>query len=1411
MSRRTHHEWISSRGRRPGSTSISSGRTGGYSRRLRFEPLEDRRLLSGGQVLDAVVPSSFVALPDNIESNLATYYAAVMRSSFAASSAVDLGAQPSLTASLGSQKGLLQLDEAGRPLVDVWATGPVAAVVSQLEALGAEILSTSDRYHLVEAWLNVADLPVVASISGVLSLAPVYRPFALAGSVQTQGDPVIHADTVRDPQQFPPNGYDGSPFLIGAISDSAWYLTQSQATGDLPQIVDRYGDLLTLSGTDEGRAMLEIVHDVAPGAKLAFSPGVISESFFADGIRSLASAGAKVIVDDLGWPAEPFFQDGIVAQAVDEVAASYGVTYVTAAGNSSTHSYEHLFLDANPGDPGSDYHDFDPGPGVDTKQRISVPSGYYSYLVLQWDDPFYTTNGVTHDFDVSVYDTDGVLQTSSQANDIATQRPVIVLSLAPFGSGLTQYDVEIKRMAGNGPSLLKYVLRSSADEGTIDEYATNSGTIYGHAAAATAIAVGAVPYDAPGEIEPFSSQGDVTIYFDPQGNRLATPEVRHKPDVVAPDKVATSLSGFQPFSGTSASAPHVAGVAALLLDANPHLTRAEVYNILTSTATDLGSPGRDSVYGYGLVNAQAGTTAALVQPDVTSPTAQMTSPGTQSGWHVPYIDVQFSEPMNSTSAINATNYLLIEAGPDGTFGSGDDISYTVTASYTDDARETRLTFAAPSTTLPDGSYRLTLKAVGGLADPVGNSLNGGINQVFAFTIAFKGSIIVLEDSLGSGLTGGIDVRPDGRAVMVYPWTTSQAAYPGSDNVSRPELSVGQYDANGQSEGPYRYLSLYPTLPFGANSITSADVAVNAAQGVVVYEADDVRGYGSHAYFQSIGNDGRPLGVATLVDSADSNKTPGFFPRAAMNDTGAFVVVFWERYVTGPFTLKGRFFDANGSPTTAPFTIDPTTIFPDFPDGATSVALSDDGTAIFSWVSGNQVYARRFQSNGSPLGDIFIVNTTQYGFATDVAVAADSSFVVAWYGTDTPLPNNSGVFFRRFDATGNPVGPATHVGSYYDGSFTVSPQLAIASDGRFVVAWAQREGDQINILAQRFTPNGSAYGDPIWANRGMTGSQPNPKIAMADNGNFLITWGNVGGGVENRYSRSFSWEGTDQPSPALPGDYNENGIVDAADYTVWRNTLGTGGLMPYEGADGSGDQSVGPEDYQVWKTHYGDRLPSVAPELSGDYNQNTVVDAADYTVWRDTLGQSSVTPYSGADGSGNGAIDAADYGVWKSHFGETLEGRGADGLAVDGGDEGKPPAEPGATERALVDVRIGDLGRQPPALPGVELADAHLAQLVPHQSLAHQRTFHAHEPPAEPGAVGVFTAVGRASDDGLLAWLSSAANGRYDDDSDDDNLDDNNSEQWADDRPADESGDGLLESDGFLENIDAVFQLVGSGA
>ena len=165
--------------------------------------------------------------------------------------------------------------------------------------------------------------------------------------------------------------------------------------------------------TDEGRAILQILHDVAPKARLGFATANGGEVNFANNIRALggfadapnAQAGFKadIIIDDVIYPTEPMFQDGIVAQAVDDVAAA-GVSHFSSAGNRSgsesydsavrivpgrAQSWANTNLDFSGVDPAlyaGGFHDFDAGSGRDIAQTIQADGG--SLIVFQWNEPF---------------------------------------------------------------------------------------------------------------------------------------------------------------------------------------------------------------------------------------------------------------------------------------------------------------------------------------------------------------------------------------------------------------------------------------------------------------------------------------------------------------------------------------------------------------------------------------------------------------------------------------------------------------------------------------------------------------------------------------------------------------------------------------------------------------------------------------------------------------------------------------------------------------------------------------------------------------------------------------------------------------------------------------------------------------
>ena len=149
---------------------------------------------------------------------------------------------------------------------------------------------------------------------------------ARTGSIDSEGDVTHRADLARSIFQV-----DGTGIKIGVLSDGVASLTTSQSTGDLGPVTVLTGQAGPANG-DEGTAMLEIVHDLAPGASLYFATADNGVSSFATNIRNLRAAGCDIIVDDYGYFSESPFQDGPVAQAVNDVTAN-GALYFSSAGN----------------------------------------------------------------------------------------------------------------------------------------------------------------------------------------------------------------------------------------------------------------------------------------------------------------------------------------------------------------------------------------------------------------------------------------------------------------------------------------------------------------------------------------------------------------------------------------------------------------------------------------------------------------------------------------------------------------------------------------------------------------------------------------------------------------------------------------------------------------------------------------------------------------------------------------------------------------------------------------------------------------------------------------------------------------------------------------------------------------------
>ena len=539
------------------------------------------------------------------------------------------------TAEFKPQNSLIQTRPGGYVVVEAVAEGPrVHQLLADLKALG--MVKTTTFGRMVSGQVPVAALDKMARLKSLRFAQPAYRPFTKVGAVTSGGDRAMRADLARQNADV-----TGRRSKIGVLSDSYNNLDGAATgiqSGDLPGPGNPNGFTTPVQvledlpaedeGSDEGRAMLEIIHDVAPGAQLAFATAFTSQAGFARNILNLQAAGCNVITDDIIYFAEPFFQDGIIAQAVDSVKG-LGVAYFSAAGNNGRDSYEAPFKEGGPTTAGStpivNAHNFAPeGQPVDLTQRITIPVGGTVIGVLQYDQPFYSLGdgsspGAATDVDIYLLNDAGTRVLAGSLAFNIGRDPFEVFGFTNNGTyGSNQFNLLIDKYEGPTPGLIKYILFGNA---TFNEYATGSATCYGHANAAGAVATGAAFYaetpafgQTPPLKETYSSAGGIPILFDLNGKPIA-PVVRPKPEVVAPDGVVTTffyqlISGQYYFFGTSAAAPHAAAVAALMQEAHGGgLSPDAIRETLQETTVDMEEPGFDFNTGYGLIDAEAAVQA----------------------------------------------------------------------------------------------------------------------------------------------------------------------------------------------------------------------------------------------------------------------------------------------------------------------------------------------------------------------------------------------------------------------------------------------------------------------------------------------------------------------------------------------------------------------------------------------------------------------------------------------------------------------------------------------------------------------------------------------------------------------------------------------------------------------------------
>ncbi|RJQ81392.1 S8 family serine peptidase [Amycolatopsis panacis] len=550
-------------------------------------------------------------------------------------------------------------------LVDLRVTKVSDGLVHDLQAAGAAVRTVSARAASIRAEVPVSALPAIAARADVRRVETADQAITArqretsadgvntkpetkqqkadrigqalqqalanqgAATLTSEGDRAHNADTAR--REF---GVTGTGVKACALSDGIDSLAVSQAKGELPADVDVPAG--QAGSGDEGTAMLEIIHDLAPNARLGFATAFNSDAGFADNIRKLRfESHCDVIVDDVIYFKESPFQDWIIAQAVNDVTAG-GALYFSSAGNDGNVAdgtaahWEGDFADS--GVPVGKYrgtaHNFAGAAGTQIYEPISDASSANVPITLHWSDPL---GAASDDYDLYLLDRAGNVVSFSQDAQNGTQDPYERLVTPRFGG--TGLRVAVVKFSGENRYLSLTAFRSRFKDttGVLKGYST-PGVAAGHSAARAAFSVAAAPagpafgrplepgdpanpkgpfpaaFSGASKAERFSSDGSRRMFYEADG-RPITPgnvsstggEVRAKPEITAADGVRTSVRGFDPFFGTSAAAPHAAAIASLVLSGNPRLSASDVREAFLRTAVDIEAPGSDVLTGNGVV------------------------------------------------------------------------------------------------------------------------------------------------------------------------------------------------------------------------------------------------------------------------------------------------------------------------------------------------------------------------------------------------------------------------------------------------------------------------------------------------------------------------------------------------------------------------------------------------------------------------------------------------------------------------------------------------------------------------------------------------------------------------------------------------------------------------------------------
>jgi hypothetical protein len=473
-----------------------------------------------------------------------------------------------------SERGTDVVQDRVRVTVEA-AEGRESAARAQISAARGVIEQRHGRWFQVSATLS--GLEQIAAGDAVRFVS---RTRTGVPQVVSEGTLLINADVWQQ------GGLTGAGTKI-AIFDLGFQDYQSRLGTELPASitpVNFRSDGIFNDGV-HGTAVAEIVYDTAPGAQM-YLVAVDSDTSLGLAADWAITEGIDVISMSLAFLGSGTGDGTGPANDAADAATAAGIVWVNSAGNYAETHWSGPWSDAD----ADDWLNFS---GTDETNGFFVSQGATVTALLLWDDPWAAS---CNDYDLWVYNSAGtvVVGSSLSPQDCASAPPGEAVTFTSPSS--STYQVKIGRFAADGAATFDLFLLSAAPQ-----YVTADSSIIPPADNQNVISVGAVPYWVPNSIEPFSSRGPTN------DGRLA-------PRLVGPDRVSTSVYGDSAFGGTSASAPHIAGAAALVLELNPCFSRADVQSFLESRSLDIGPAGDDNTYGNGRLDLQTVPAGACTTP-----------------------------------------------------------------------------------------------------------------------------------------------------------------------------------------------------------------------------------------------------------------------------------------------------------------------------------------------------------------------------------------------------------------------------------------------------------------------------------------------------------------------------------------------------------------------------------------------------------------------------------------------------------------------------------------------------------------------------------------------------------------------------------------------------------------------------